>query len=141
MAWLTERELEVTLVTTFAEAKARLADHPSLLISEVRLGEYNGLHLVLHAQAHHIPAIVIGRNDPVLERDAEQLAASYLTYELQRADLFHVLESLPPSDEGDRPQAYSPVTNTAFLSWADLDPHPTPAPVLIPTGSRGLIHS
>jgi CheY-like chemotaxis protein len=53
-------------------------DPPDLLITDVRLGAYNGLQLVL-SSPHPVPAIVItGFNDPVLEGDARRQGADYV---------------------------------------------------------------
>lgn len=116
ISWLAEKDFSPTLVTSFNAAKDRLEDRPSLLISEIRLGEYNGLHLAVHARALGIPTIVIGDMDPVLKREAEQLAAVYMTYDLDRAELFGVLSKLPPMDPDARPHASSPLANLAFFS-------------------------
>ena len=52
---------------------------PDLLITDIRLGEYNGLHLIITGLAA-VPAIVIsGFTDPVLRSKAEELGATYLT--------------------------------------------------------------
>lgn len=57
------------------------ASPPDVLITELRLGAYNGLHLVLRARLTRasITAIVTARAaDPVLQREAEQLHASFV---------------------------------------------------------------
>ena len=52
---------------------------PDVLITDIRLGEYNGLNLIITAEPS-VPAIVIsGFTDPVLQSTAEQLGATYLT--------------------------------------------------------------
>jgi hypothetical protein len=66
------------IAASFAAAKQQLEDHPSLLVTEVRLGEYNGLHLALRAQFRGVPAVLIGEPDSVLQREAAQLGAVYL---------------------------------------------------------------
>jgi hypothetical protein len=69
-----------TLVANeFGEAKALLAKRPSVLITEIKLGAYNGLHLAIRAQALGTPAVVIGDPDPVLEADAKRQRALYVT--------------------------------------------------------------
>ena len=138
VAWLTEKNLKVTLVTSFAAAKVRLEDGPSLLISEVRLGEHNGLHLAIHAQARKIPTLVIGESDPVLRRDAEQLAAAYLTYDLDREELFRIIDVLPREDGGDRPPAFSAIANLSFLSCNVLG---SPATPVFPIGRKHVLGS
>jgi DNA-binding response OmpR family regulator len=89
MSWLGSAGYELAIVTTFAAAKALLETQPGLVLAEVKLGEYNGLHLALKAREAGIPAIVIGPHDPVLERDALELGASYVTSVLRRR---HVLD-------------------------------------------------
>ena len=63
----------------FGEAKALLTKRPSLLITEIELGAYNGVHLAIRAQALGTPTLVIGDPDPVLEADAKPQRAMYLT--------------------------------------------------------------
>ena len=113
----------VVVVGSFAEAKLRLAEHPSLLITDLRLGDYNGLHLAIHARAANIPAIVIGPPDVVLRRDAAQVGASYLTYAAGRSELLTEAARLCAAVFGsvDLPAA-SPVS---FISWDEVaDAHP-----------------
>ena len=69
---------EIVVVTSFSAGKQQLLLQPRLLITELRLGEYNGLHLALRAHANGIPTIVIGDADPVLQRDAATLGATYV---------------------------------------------------------------
>ena len=63
--------------STFAEARHRLAGRsPDLVIADQRLGEYNGLHVILRARATHpdLNAIVTtGARDRGLEADATSL--------------------------------------------------------------------
>ncbi len=56
-------------------------DPPDLLITELRLGAYNGLHLVIRSRQlfPELPAIILTRfPDPVLETDAHRERASYV---------------------------------------------------------------
>jgi two-component system response regulator RegA len=82
VALLTGRGFEVTVAETFIKAKERLNVRvPAVLITEVRLGEYNGLHLVLRGKAHRpsLAALVTSAvNDPVLQADAEAMGATFL---------------------------------------------------------------
>jgi DNA-binding response OmpR family regulator len=72
----------VTLAETFAKAKERLSSRPpSVLITDVRLGEYNGLHLVLRGKSLRpdMAAIVLSdAADPVLQADAEAMGATFV---------------------------------------------------------------
>jgi DNA-binding response OmpR family regulator len=66
---------------TFDEARRALRPAPDLLITDVRLGAYNGLHLIARARAHrrHIPAIVLTAfPDDVIRAEARQMGAIYL---------------------------------------------------------------
>lgn len=91
LSWLGSAGYELAIVTTFAAAKALLETEPALVIAEVKLGEYNGLHLALKARAAGIPAIVIGPRDPVLRKDAEELGASYVTSVLRRRQMLDLV--------------------------------------------------
>jgi DNA-binding response OmpR family regulator len=75
---LLDAGMRVTIVETFAEGREQLQLLPDLLISEVRLADYNGLHLALRARSSGIPAIVLGEADAVTEREAEKLGAMYV---------------------------------------------------------------
>jgi CheY-like chemotaxis protein len=71
----------VTVADGFAEALERLGMYPALLIAAIRLGEYNGLHLVLRGKAArpNLAAIVTSTTpDPVLQHEAEQLGATFI---------------------------------------------------------------
>ena len=72
---------EIVIRTSFEAARAELDSQPDLLISEVRLGAFNGLHLALRASGRDlpIPTILIGQPDAVLETEAKELHARYLT--------------------------------------------------------------
>ena len=87
----------LAIADDFHEAKRVLAAQPpDLLVTHVRLGEYNGLHLALKADAAGVPCIVMGPDDVVLRKDAESLHAIYLTT-LSRDTLVNVLSRLLPA--------------------------------------------
>src|SRR5262245_57186063 len=77
--WLERAGYELMLQTGFAEARATLGTRPDLVISEIKLGPYNGLHLAILAGGLGTPAIVIGDRDAVLQVEAEHQGAAYLT--------------------------------------------------------------
>ena len=76
---LTEAGYGVVTAETFPEARRILREAPpDLLISDVRLGSFNGLQLVISGPKR-IPAIVItGHADAVLEAEARRSGADYL---------------------------------------------------------------
>jgi hypothetical protein len=110
------------LVTSFAAGKSRLEDGPSLLISEVRLGDYNGLHLALRARSSGIPSIVVGSVDSVLQREAERLAVAYLTHQLDRAQLMSAIEHIAPLVDEPACSKRPAASNLSFISWDELVP-------------------
>jgi DNA-binding response OmpR family regulator len=68
----------VTAATVPAAIRLLSDDHPDLLLVDIRLDQYNGLHLVAMRQ-HPIPAIVLtGFADPAIEADARRLGAEFL---------------------------------------------------------------
>jgi len=78
LGWLVPGGYQATVATTFATAMIQLGTHPHLVISQLRLREYNGLHVALRARCEGIPAVVIGQPDIVLEREARQLGATFV---------------------------------------------------------------
>jgi len=111
---------QVAGATRFEEAKRVLADAmPSLLIVGVRLGAYNGLHLIVRSRVDHpnLTAILTSDSlDPVLKAEAERQHAVYLlrpcadqdllglvarSLEASRASLAH--SAVPPAGESPRP--------------------------------------
>ena len=77
-ATLTSAGCAPIVVSNFMAARTLLEERPDFLISELKLGAYNGLHLAIHAAGQGTPAILIGDADPVLEAEAERYKAAYL---------------------------------------------------------------
>ena len=75
----------------FDEAVRLLADRsPALLISELRLGAFNGLHLVIRSQAAHpeMRTILVDRAyDSVLETEVQRHGAVYLVEPVDEVEL------------------------------------------------------
>lgn len=82
---------EVFVATSFSNALELLTRHtPDLLITELRLEEFNGLHLVIRHQLSHpaMRAIVIDRvHDAGLAAEAERYRAAYLAQPIDTAKL------------------------------------------------------
>ena len=93
----------------FDEAKAVLdAESPAVLVTDVRLGQYNGLHLVLRSQAAHpqMGAVVTSRvADPVLEAEAHKQHAQFVLHPFNSEQL---LEAVNASLEEVRSRAQEP---------------------------------
>lgn len=90
---LTNAGYTVLAAGAFAEGRRALTEQaPDLLIADVRLGEYNGLHLVAAAM-RAIPTIVItGFPDRVLETEALRLGARYFTKPVAADRLLQAIE-------------------------------------------------
>jgi len=88
----------VTSVSTFQEAKQRvLMAPPDLLVTVLKLGAYNGIQLVLRAHADNpaLGAIVLDDViDPVLEREATNAGALYLTKPVDQESFAALVERL-----------------------------------------------
>ena len=73
----------VVVVKSYADAKKQLTS-AHLVVTELKLGEYNGLHLALRAAADEIPAIVVA--DSSFEQEVEQLGAMWMSPEAAGGD-------------------------------------------------------
>jgi DNA-binding NtrC family response regulator len=78
------------------------ATPPAILITALRLGEYNGLHLIIRSRIDHptTAAILISdRLDPALEAEAATYGAAYVPYPEDGDRLLSlVVEALSKSD-------------------------------------------
>ena len=78
---LSELGFTVTVSDNFQDAKARLLGAPTMLVTELRLGEYNGLHLVFRAKSNRPDMAAIIRTqiaDPLLQLEAERMGATFV---------------------------------------------------------------
>jgi DNA-binding response OmpR family regulator len=95
MELLSRARYQVAGASNFMEAKTALSTLvPDLLITELRLGDFNGLHLVVRARSSQsaIATIVLTRfPDPVLEAEAKRLGAAYLVNPVKPAELLTVV--------------------------------------------------
>jgi DNA-binding response OmpR family regulator len=91
--------LEPDVVGDFASARELLGTHPELLITELKLGAFNGLHLAIRAGAQGTPTIIIGDPDPVLEADARRMGADYLVKPVSPASLVDLVRRKLSSEE------------------------------------------
>lgn len=80
-AALSELGLRVVVSDSFQQAQAALRAGPVLLVTALRLAEYNGLHMVLRGKSAdpQLAAIVMnGDDDPVVRAEAEKLGATFV---------------------------------------------------------------
>jgi hypothetical protein len=78
----------LTVTSTFHVAKTFLGNGPDLLVTELKLGDYNGIHLALRAAALGIPAIVIAGEE--FQHEVEQLGAVWMSPEAALSDELHI---------------------------------------------------
>jgi two-component system, NtrC family, response regulator GlrR len=88
---LSEGGYDTVACERFMDAKAQLSTtRPDLLLTDIRLGPYNGLQLAIYAQSRHagIPIIVLtGYEDPTLRQEAAASGATFLLKPVKREEL------------------------------------------------------
>lgn len=81
----------VTTTNNYEDAHAvLLTRQPLLLVTTIRLGAYNGLHLALRGRAEYPSLVIIVTSsvpDPVLQRDSEQIGATFVLKPVSERDL------------------------------------------------------
>jgi len=100
-SWLSDAGHLVVSADDFAAASGLLEScRPDLVITDLRLGAYNGLHLAIRARfgPSRVPCIVLGDPDRVLEADAGRIDAVYLRRPVDAADLLAIIRRLLPAE-------------------------------------------
>lgn len=104
---LTGAGYEVRAVSSFEEGKRELTRRlPDVLIADVRLGLYNGLHLILRTRLDHPEVAAVLTHtvmDPVLEGEARNVGASYLVMPEDPAALLALVGRLIEQPTGEPP--------------------------------------
>ena len=99
-----EAGLEVFACGTFEEGREALRNQSfDVLVTDIRLGAFNGIQLAVVARDLH-PSIRIivysGFDDPVLRAEAERIGATYLVKPVPvNVLLEHIRQPLPIDDE------------------------------------------
>ena len=114
--WLAESGWIVVVCATFHEAKAYLAvNTPDLLVTDIRLDDYNGLQLVVQMEEKQARAsclVITAHDDPVLRKEAERRHARYMVKPFGRTDFLAEIEHLA-ADESPTARVL-----TAARPWA-----------------------
>ena len=82
---------------TFPDARSLLVKRrPHVLVTPVRLAEYNGLHLALWGTSRvpHLRCVIIGHSDPTLERYARELGFLFIRHQDHAAVVQATVEAL-----------------------------------------------
>jgi len=80
--------------SSFPEIRELLSVYqPKALVSSVRLGDYNGVHLAIVTRMKHgpVPTILLGEADHVLEQEAARAGAHYLRLPVSVAELVQAI--------------------------------------------------
>jgi hypothetical protein len=91
---VTER---VYTAPTFATAKSVLLEaRPAVLVTQVRLSEFNGIHLGLWGRGRlpSLRVVIVGQSDPNLETDARTSGFFYLHHNDEQAVVQATLEAI-----------------------------------------------
>lgn len=107
--WVQASGFEAVICTSFAGSRRHLRRTPDVVIADVRLGAFNGLHVAIRAQWEGIPSIVIGPDDAVLRKEARALGVSYVTPDVSQQALLALVDNL----------ATMRLTRTARLEWLE----------------------
>jgi len=105
--YLAESGFHVASSRAFDEAKHHIATvRPDIVITDVRLGAFNGLQLAILARDVRPDAQVIvisGFDDPVLKEEARRIGAIYLVKPVGGRALVDVLRAGAATSSGPRP--------------------------------------
>lgn len=80
--------------STFSEIRSLLSIYqPKALVSTVRLGDYNGLHLAIVTRMKHgpVPTILLGEADHGLEQEAARAGVHYMRLPVSVAELVEAI--------------------------------------------------
>jgi FixJ family two-component response regulator len=101
--WLRQAGCHAVMSRSFADAQTQIVVfEPTILIADVRLGDFNGIqlgHLAQRIRGDVRILIISGWDDCVLRREAERLGATFLAKPFTAAALLSAVGLSP-----DRPQ-------------------------------------
>jgi DNA-binding response OmpR family regulator len=97
-SWIRESHYRVVACSSFVSAKRFLTRRvPAALITDIRLGPFNGLQLVYLAKDKQ-PAVVVAtladEDDSVLRGEAARAGAAFLVKPVSREDLLNTISSV-----------------------------------------------
>jgi DNA-binding response OmpR family regulator len=104
--FLADSGFEVVPCSTFEDAKREIGSlRPEILVTDVRLGAFNGLQLALLARDVRPDVRVVvfsGYDDPVLKEEARRIGATYLVKPVSGHTLVQELRATA-SGRSDKP--------------------------------------
>ena len=109
--YLAKSGFHVSSSSVFQDAKESISqDCPDILITDVRLGAFNGLQLALLVRDVRPDARVVvfsGYDDPVLKEEARRIGAAYLLKPVSGQELVNELRAEPSETRSLQPEARS----------------------------------
>lgn len=96
--WIAAEGYDARVCSSFQEAKAELDAHPpDLLVTELKLGAFNGLHLVIRAKSQwpDTRTLVVGDASHLLEDEARRFGAEYVSEPLELAPFSLLASNVP----------------------------------------------
>jgi DNA-binding response OmpR family regulator len=104
--FLSDSGFQVVPCSTFEDAKREIGTlRPDILVTDVRLGAFNGLQLALLARdvRQDVRVVVFsGYDDPVLKEEARRIGATYLVKPVSGHTLVQELRAMT-SGRSDKP--------------------------------------
>lgn len=113
----------VYIASTFPQAKSILIEvKPDVLVTDLRLNEFNGMHLALWSRVRlpHLRSVIVGHSDPNMAGDACAFGFDYLQDESAEAIVEHTLQAL----DKELPQRRWPRKRLPFALSADIGGEP-----------------
>ncbi len=100
--WLADAGYDVVTCSRFDAARNYLASHPlDALVTDIRLGEFNGLQLALRASepGRRIAVVVMSAYDDVVSRRDAEAVGRFMLKPFDREELLkHLSEALSTAD-------------------------------------------
>jgi DNA-binding NtrC family response regulator len=97
---LQESGCDVVAFNRFEDAKRYLTGTtPDVLVTDVRLGGFNGLQLAVTGKLKRpdlVAIVMTGYDDVVLKKDAESIGATYVVKPILPSELVHLIASRLP---------------------------------------------
>jgi hypothetical protein len=114
---------KVYVATTFPQAKAILIEaKPDVLVTDLRLHEFNGIHLALWSRVRlpHLRSVIVGQTDPGLAADARAFGFDYVQEQNAAAIVDHTMRAL----DTELPQRRWPRKRLPFPLSAEIEGAP-----------------
>ncbi len=127
LSWLTADGYDVEVAAGFPGARSSIdARKPDLLVTDVKLDAYNGLHLAIWTRGRQLATqtVLIGEPDLVLQKEAERERTVYLTPPLDEREFLAVVADVLEAHRSRRSPrkrvALDAIVDGAFASVVDL---------------------